>query len=886
MTKIAYIFFGQVKNFDEKQYSAFQENVASKLGDFDVDYFLVTSKASFYSNARHAESEPGVSKIDYKSIEKYFDFKDVYYDQDARAGEDIDGLCESIIKFGEAWKEGDAFQSLKNSIKQIYSLEYFYDKFAHKIVDYDYFILSRSDLYHTHPLNVDCFSRDGDLFAPYYDICPQIDYGWFGGINDRFAVIKNESALKTYCTRYSSIKNNPEYYHAEQYLLKQLKTNNVNYGKIHNFMFLLNRASGKLSDFVGIQPDEKMNTNLKAISKSYFINLDRRTDRLHHMLINTPFFTERFSAVDSKQMQLTDEVKKLFPKTWQKRAKAEICCAISHYRLWKKLTQDKSASNYLILEDDVVFKGGFVKFWNEVFSKQIPQEYNLIYLGGCQPWNKPNYHKVLKRYNDYFFNIKKNDFFSEGDHFWHMTTCSYIISKTAASLMCQYVEQLGMDRALDFFMLRFFDENKFFSAPESVFHLNPLMTYQLHEEGGSIEIDKKSDIRNDQSVFEDINNEHYTKIDCLYAEAENNITKIIHQSWKTKDIPYSVYKKEWIDSWKKKNLDWEYKFWTDEDNRNLVEKYYPQYLELYDGYERPIAKADISRFFYMHKYGGLYVDLDFMCLNSMDQIIDGEKINLGRQKMKNELLAKNSVPNALIYSPPGDIFWIQCIEELKHHKHNQDGSLKGTEHATGPIFLGKCIDKFKPKNLLIHNETTFYPISWELDGSDYNNTINKEWFDSPQSQFPDSFAITYWSGGWRKNLKNNTKKMIILSDDLFEEDFVDELFGGVEYEKIFDAKMKTVEDCSIIVYSDMYARNVNIYPEKHRKFLRDRLVQLQQYFDKCKDCILVHLSDEHCHAEIDHYKNFKHVFRQYYRKDAVSDNVTFIPLGYKKGFKT
>ena len=117
MARIAYIFFGQVKNFDEKQYSAFQENVASKLGDFDVDYFLVTSKANFYSNARHAESEPGVSKIDYKSIEKYFDFKKVYYDQDARDGEDIDGLCESVIKFGAAWKEGDSLQSLKNSKK-------------------------------------------------------------------------------------------------------------------------------------------------------------------------------------------------------------------------------------------------------------------------------------------------------------------------------------------------------------------------------------------------------------------------------------------------------------------------------------------------------------------------------------------------------------------------------------------------------------------------------------------------------------------------------------------------------------------------------------------------------------------------------------------------
>lgn len=651
MAKIAYIFFGQVKNFDEKQYSAFQENVASKLGDFDIDYFLVTSKASFYSNARNAESEPGVSTIDYKSIEKYFDFKEVYYDQDARAGEDVDGLCESVIKFGEAWKEGDSMQSLKNSIKQIYSLEYFYDKFSHKIADYDCFILSRSDLYHTHPLNIDCFSREGDLFAPYYDICPQIDYGWFGGINDRFAVIKNESALKTYCTRYSSIKNNPEYYHAEQYLLKQLKKNNVNYGKIHNFMFLLNRASGKLSDFVGIQPDEKMNTNLKAISKSYFINLDRRTDRLHHMLINTPFFTERFSAIDSKQMELTDEVKKLFPKTWQKRTKAEICCAISHYRLWQKLIADRDARNYLILEDDTVFKPGFENFWNQVYSNHVPKDAFLIYLGGCQPWNKPEYHKVLQRHNDYFYTVKKNDYFTKDDHFWHMNANSYILSKQGANLLCQWVEQFGMDQALDNFMQNFFNENKFFAAPELVFHLNPLMSYQLHEENDNPEIDKKSDLR---------------------------------------------FAKETFSETKKKSL--------------------------------------------------------------------------------------------------------------------------------------RTEDLFVPK-------------------------------------------------------KTKKQKLIFTQNNLFEQDFICEMFEG--FDVVINKDMNIVEQDSVIVYSDMYAKNINAYPEKFRENLNQLRAKQKEYFEKLKNknCILVHLSDEHCHAEIDHYKNFKHVFRQYYRKDAVADNVTFIPLGYKKGFK-
>ena len=867
MAKIAYIFFGQVKNFDEKQYSAFQENVASKLGDFDIDYFLVTSKASFYSNARHAESEPGVSKIDYKSIEKYFDFKEVYYDQDARAGEDVDGLCESVIKFGEAWKEGDSMQSLKNSIKQIYSLEYFYDKFSHKIADYDYFILSRSDLYHTHPLNIDCFSREEDLFAPYYDICPQIDYGWFGGINDRFAVIKNESALKTYCTRYSSIKNNPEYYHAEQYLLKQLKANNVNYGKIHNFMFLLNRASGKLSDFVGIQPDEKMNTNLKAISKSYFINLDRRTDRLHHMLINTPFFTERFSAIDSKQMQLTDEVKKLFPKTWQKRTKAEICCAISHYRLWQKLIADRDARNYLILEDDTVFKPGFENFWNQVYSNHVPKDAFLIYLGGCQPWNKPEYHKVLQRHNDYFYTVKKNDYFTKDDHFWHMNANSYILSKQGANLLCQWVEQFGMDQALDNFMQNFFNENKFFAAPELVFHLNPLMSYQLHEENDNTEIDKKSDLRFAEEKF-----------------SEGMLTRIIHQSWKTNDIPYHVYKKECVDSWKKKNPEWEYRMWTDQDNENLVKNHYPQYYDLFMSYRRTIQKADVSRLFYMHKFGGLYVDLDFQCLKNMDLIIASGKINLGRQRMKG--YKTNSIPNALMYSEPGDEFWIKCIEELKFHQYNKNGIYQNTESSTGPVFLNHCLNKFKPKNLLVHEEEIFYPLSWELDGSSFHGTIPEKYISNPEKYFADSFAITYWTTGWRNKDLNKKQKLIFTQNNLFEQDFICEMFEG--FDVVINKDMNIVEQDSVIVYSDMYAKNINAYPEKFRENLNQLRAKQKEYFEKLKNknCILVHLSDEHCHAEIDHYKNFKHVFRQYYRKDAVADNVTFIPLGYKKGFKT
>ena len=112
------------------------------------------------------------------------------------------------------------------------------------------------------------------------------------------------------------------------------------------------------------------------------------------------------------------------------------------------------------------------------------------------------------------------------------------------------------------------------------------------------------------------------------------------------------------------------------------------------------------------------------------------------------------------------------------------------------------------------------------------------------------------------------------------------MFEG--FDVVINKDMNIVEQDSVIVYSDMYAKNINTYPEKFRENLNQLRAKQKEYFEKLKNknCILVHLSDEHCHAEIDHYKNFKHVFRQYYRKDAVSDNVTFIPLGCKKEFKT
>ena len=62
---------------------------------------------------------------------------------------------------------------------------------------------------------------------------------------------------------------------------------------------------------------------------------------------------------------------------------------------------------------------------------------------------------------------------------------------------------------------------------------------------------------------------------------------------------------------------WSMWLWTDEDNRELIARDFPSFLPLYDGYDVKIKRIDAVRYFYLYKYGGVYMDLDVMCLHPL-----------------------------------------------------------------------------------------------------------------------------------------------------------------------------------------------------------------------------------------------------------------------------
>ena len=75
---------------------------------------------------------------------------------------------------------------------------------------------------------------------------------------------------------------------------------------------------------------------------------------------------------------------------------------------------------------------------------------------------------------------------------------------------------------------------------------------------------------------------------------------IVHQTWKDREVQKTFEPR--IASWIHKNPEWEYRFWTDADNRALIESKFPESLAMFDGYAQNIQRADAIRYFIL--YGG------------------------------------------------------------------------------------------------------------------------------------------------------------------------------------------------------------------------------------------------------------------------------------------
>tara|TARA_B100001989_G_C24551857_1_gene475858 strand:+ start:35650 stop:41955 length:6306 start_codon:yes stop_codon:yes gene_type:complete len=188
--------------------------------------------------------------------------------------------------------------------------------------------------------------------------------------------------------------------------------------------------------------------------------------------------------------------------------------------------------------------------------------------------------------------------------------------------------------------------------------------------------------------------------DCLgykfWSEFNTNSPKIpkkIFQTWKTKDLNdgLTLLSK----SFREKNPGYEYFLYDDDDCRKLIEENFePVVLEVYDRIIPGAFKADLWRYCALYIEGGIFCDMDMICMKSFDSIINDD-IEFFAPIDSNSRGA-HDLYNAFMGSAPGHPILKSCIDTIVDNVINETWR----KNKQPPLdfsacgVLGRCVNKY------------------------------------------------------------------------------------------------------------------------------------------------------------------------------------------------
>ena len=199
-----------------------------------------------------------------------------------------------------------------------------------------------------------------------------------------------------------------------------------------------------------------------GINEAVVINLDKRTDRYQSFSEFHSYMSKnvrRHSATYGLELSLTPEIKHLFRNNDFKWKKAVMGCAISHNQIWSRLAQNPDDKhNCLILEDDVRFYPKWLDVWSQA-APLVPEDADIIYLGGILPPNKPAFVNAIELVNMHFSKVVPNEIFSPGNprRYFHSCNYAYIMFARGARKLAKIIEERGIFTSGDHMIVNHMD---------------------------------------------------------------------------------------------------------------------------------------------------------------------------------------------------------------------------------------------------------------------------------------------------------------------------------------------------------------------------------------------------------------------------------------------
>lgn len=248
------------------------------------------------------------------------------------------------------------------------------------------------------------------------------------------------------------------------------------------------------------------------------------------------------------------------------------------------------------------------------------------------------------------------------------------------------------------------------------------------------------------------------------------IPKIIHQSWtnwishhgggKGNSTYYPPIFRGFTELLKEYHPTWEHKMWNGEEERELIKEDYAWFLPIYDGYgscHRPqfesglVKRADASRFFYLHKYGGLYYDVDTECLKPHDNLLE-QVVDFGVGQRGDDYNSPAAFPNSAMFARPGSLF----IEKYIFKALENTKDVACVVDATGPTMLSHVARKGS-EYVKVFPWEHFYAVDWEKENGRNHNSKERVAatnegiapdHEETKKRFPSSYSVTYCTSSW------------------------------------------------------------------------------------------------------------------------------------------
>jgi mannosyltransferase OCH1-like enzyme len=273
-----------------------------------------------------------------------------------------------------------------------------------------------------------------------------------------------------------------------------------------------------------------------------------------------------------------------------------------------------------------------------------------------------------------------------------------------------------------------------------------------------------------ENDYED-NNSHKIRQNILITNSKNKIPNIIHFVYglKEQNEEFDLYKyiaiKSAYDVNKPEKIFFyyyyePYGYWWDKIKSLItLEKIIPP-EEIYGNKIYHYAhQADIIRLQKLIEKGGIYLDVDTICLKSFDDLLDNDFVMGSQTNSDNTKIY--GLCNAVILCKPNSYFAKKWLETYKTFRSKGRDEYWDEHGVLIPLELSKI---YVNDILILDHNTFFYPLWYDIHNVIFNNNIDIEEY---KKIILNNYCIHLWDTYSNTYLKTLTENIIFTTNTIY-----------------------------------------------------------------------------------------------------------------------